>query len=367
MQHSILCVDDEPDNVDALERLLRKKYRVFKATSAAQGLDILKQESISLIISDQRMPAMTGVEFLAASMKSHPESMRILLTGYTDIDSVIGAINSGQVYRYVTKPWDPVDLANTVDKAIEKFELSHELREKNIALSKALEELRTLDDAKNHFMILINHELKTPLTAILSYLELLHDTRLDEEQKKFLKRINEGADRLKNLVNDVLELVSAQSGTMKVNMAPTSTKRLLEGLDQEFIEDANKKSQKFEYSLDDVKVLADQKVIHSVIKRILDNAVKFGESNSAIRIESQKLGAHKARISITNQGKGLSPQAIEKILQPFQLDEDIMHHSKGTGLGLSVSQALLKTHNSNLSIECPSGQFKISFDLSVQG
>jgi two-component system, sensor histidine kinase and response regulator len=173
MKHSILVVDDEVDNVDALERLFRRKYNVLKATSGKEALQVLSANKVSLIVTDQRMPNMTGVEFLAESMDSHPDSIRILLTGYTDIDSVISAINSGQIYRYVTKPWDPVDLANTVDKALERYELSAELKDKNAALEIALRELRSLDEAKSNFMILINHELKTPHTAMISFLDLL--------------------------------------------------------------------------------------------------------------------------------------------------------------------------------------------------
>src|SRR5699024_806867 len=109
MEHTILVVDDEADNVDALERLFRRKYNVLKATSGRQALELLADQKVSLIVTDQRMPNMTGVEFLAESMKSHPETIRILLTGYTDIESVISAVNSGQIYRYLTKPWDPVD------------------------------------------------------------------------------------------------------------------------------------------------------------------------------------------------------------------------------------------------------------------
>jgi two-component system sensor histidine kinase/response regulator len=173
-KHTILCVDDEKDNVDALERLFRKKYRVKKAISGEEALSLLGEEpTVSLIISDQRMPHMTGVEFLEKSIQHVPSAMRILLTGYTDIDSVIAAINTGQIYRYLTKPWDPVDLAKTVDTAIERYELQGELEIKNAQLTKALDELKTLDHAKSNFMLLINHELKTPLTVILSYLQML--------------------------------------------------------------------------------------------------------------------------------------------------------------------------------------------------
>ncbi len=361
MKHSILCVDDESDNVDALERLFRKKYRVLKATSGAEALALLKTEPVALIISDQRMPHMTGVEFLSKSMKTHPDAIRILLTGYTDIESVIDAINSGQIYRYVTKPWDSVDLANTVDKAIERYELSHELKEKNIALKAAYDELKTLDDSKNQFMILINHELKTPLTVISSYLELLQETALDEDQKKYLDRIGQSSARLQALIHDALELVTAETGLLKVAPKKMKTTKLLEGLDKEFLEGALKKQQNIVIESEDLSINADSKVLRSVLSRLLDNAVKFGEKESDIKIEAIPESDDRVRISVTNKGKAMNQESIRKILKPFALDEDIMHHSKGSGLGLSLSQALLKAHGSELQIECPKGLFKASF------
>ena len=118
----LLCLDDEPDNLDALERIFRKNYSVLKATTPEQAFSILDNyPALSVIISDQRMPLITGVEFLEKSITSHPDTIRILLTGYTDIESVIDAVNKGQIYRYLTKPWDPVDLIHTVDQAAEKF------------------------------------------------------------------------------------------------------------------------------------------------------------------------------------------------------------------------------------------------------
>ncbi|RYZ79323.1 MAG: response regulator, partial [Proteobacteria bacterium] len=217
-KHTILCVDDEIDNVDALERLFRKKYSVLKATSGGQALQVLDENpGVALIISDQRMPTMTGVEFLEKAQKSHPEALRILLTGYTDIESVISAVNQGQIYRYLSKPWDSVDLTNTVDQAIEKYDISKELKKKNIELAKALNELKTLDKAKSNFMILINHELKTPLTSILSFIGLLNESNLDDEQKLFVNRISRGADKLKSIIDDVLLIVRAETRLLKTN------------------------------------------------------------------------------------------------------------------------------------------------------
>lgn len=363
MKHTILVVDDEVDNVDALERLFRRKYHVLKATSGKDALKMLKDNRVALIVTDQRMPNMTGVEFLAESMDSHPDAIRILLTGFTDIDSVISAINSGQVYRYVTKPWDPVDLTNTVDKAIERYDLSAELKEKNAALELALRELKTLDESKSNFMILINHELKTPLTAMLSFLGLLQESKLDDEQKKFVLRISQNADRLHALINDSLELVSAETGTMPVKMTGINLKKLVAEVRKDFEGALEKKGMKLETSFDAADVKADSKALKSVLTRLLDNAVKFGVDKSTIEIGSREGDDGKVQVSLVNDGKSVSAETIAKILKPFSLDENIMHHTKGTGLGLSVVQAVLRRLGSQLEVQTPKGKFEATFAL----
>lgn len=363
MKHTVLVVDDEVDNVDALERLFRRKYKVLKATSGSEALGLLEENKVSLIVTDQRMPNMTGVEFLAESMESHPEAVRILLTGFTDIDSVIGAINSGQVYRYVTKPWDPVDLANTVDKAVERYELSAELKEKNAALQTALTELRSLDEAKSNFMILINHELKTPLTTMLSFLGLLGESKLSEEQTKYVARISQSADRLHALINDSLELVSAETGQMPVKLTGINLKKLVAELTKDFEGALEKKGMKIETALDASDVRADSKALRSVLSRLLDNAIKFGHENSTIEIGSREAAGDAVQVSLVNEGKAVKAETIAKILKPFSLDENIMHHTKGTGLGLSVVQAVLKRLGSQLELQTPKGKFEASFSL----
>ncbi len=365
MKHTILLVDDEIDNVEALERIFRKKFAVLKATSAAEGLALLKKNEVSLIISDQRMPKKTGVEFLQESMSICPDAIRILLTGHTDIDSVIDAINSGQVYRYITKPWDSIDLANTVDKALERYELSHELREKNIQLQKAFDELKTLDDSKNSFMILINHELKTPLTVIMSFLELLAETNLDNEQIKYIDRIKSGSQKLKRIIDDVLSFVSAETGLLKISKKKVSTQKLIGDLTQRFAEQAAVKKQKFVTPKKDYEIKADPQVVSAAVERLIDNAIKFGDADSSIEIELAMLDGDRIELAVTNEGQPLSEKTIAKILKPFTLDEDVMKHSQGLGLGLSLTQALLKRHSSQLQIECPKGHVRASFEVDL--
>ncbi|HIA55515.1 MAG TPA: response regulator [Candidatus Melainabacteria bacterium] len=123
MRHKILLVDDEEANVRLLKRVLSDEYDTVEALSGQDGLNLLKEHDISLIITDQRMPGMTGVQLLKESLAIRPDAMRILLTGYTDVQALIDAINSGHVYKYVPKPWDRDELRVTVRRAIETYEL----------------------------------------------------------------------------------------------------------------------------------------------------------------------------------------------------------------------------------------------------
>jgi signal transduction histidine kinase len=364
-QQTILIVDDENDNVEALERIFRLKYKVLKATSGQQALRVLDQhpEPVALIITDQRMPEMTGVEFLARTIESRPETVRILLTGYTDIESVISAVNSGQIYRYLTKPWDPVDLQATVDRAVERYLLGVELKEKNAALGKALTELQTLDQAKTQFMILINHELKTPLTSILSFADLLSETRLNEDQTLCVSRIKKSSNRLKNLIDDVLLIVGGETKTLKVRTQPFEASQILPALAPELAALMKQKNQSLKFSALEKRVVGDVTLLQQVVHRLIHNAAKFGKDQSEISLTSTLLSPHRVRWTIENKGGAISQSVIDKVLQPFFIDEDVMNHSTGMGLGLTICQTLLKLHQSQLHIENKPTGVSVSFDL----
>ena len=145
--HSILIIDDEADDLKALERTLTTVAQVHSAASGKEGLEILKKETVSLIICDQRMPEMTGIEFFKAIKDSHPHIIRIILTGYTDAQDLIEAINEVGLYRYITKPWDNQELKLVIQRALEHFEatthnkkLLEELKNVNEGLEKTVQE-----------------------------------------------------------------------------------------------------------------------------------------------------------------------------------------------------------------------------------
>jgi DNA-binding NtrC family response regulator len=124
MTYKIMIVDDEPANLRTLLRLFRQEYQVITAESGAEALTLLQQHDVALMISDQRMPQMTGIELMKKAVEVRPQMVKILLTGYTDIGALIESINSGLVYRYLTKPWNNDDLQLTVARALEHYEIT---------------------------------------------------------------------------------------------------------------------------------------------------------------------------------------------------------------------------------------------------
>jgi response regulator RpfG family c-di-GMP phosphodiesterase len=140
----ILYLDDEENNLQAFKATFRRDYKIFLAISAMEGEEILAKEDVDLIITDQRMPEKTGVEFLEKIIPTYPKPIRILLTGYTDIQAVIDAINKGQIYHYLTKPWEEDYLRTVIKNAFEVYSLRKENEQLTNALIKANEQLEFL-------------------------------------------------------------------------------------------------------------------------------------------------------------------------------------------------------------------------------
>ena len=118
----ILVVDDEPDMLRSLRSLLRQEFAVFTANSGPEAIGVLQEHPVHIIMTDQRMPQMTGVEFLARVKNKHPEAIRLIFTGYAELQAVIDAINQGNVFRYVTKPWDAEELLALLREAGEQYD-----------------------------------------------------------------------------------------------------------------------------------------------------------------------------------------------------------------------------------------------------
>ncbi len=141
---NILYVDDEENNLISFKAAFRMKYHVLIAHSGDDALKLLESKSVEIIITDQRMPNMTGIEFLEKILERYPEPMRILLTGYSDMNAVIDAVNKGKIYHYLAKPWIEEEINMTIKRAYEVYEDKQKIRQLNEKLAITNDQLEFL-------------------------------------------------------------------------------------------------------------------------------------------------------------------------------------------------------------------------------
>lgn len=346
-RHLLLIVDDEEAILKALERTLRDRYDLLFSNSAQKALDLLKKHgNVSLILCDQRMPAMTGVELLEKSKEIAPFAVRMLLTGYSDIEAVIDAVNRGQIYRYLTKPWENNALRLEIKRGIEYFELQRTIRDQN-------EKLKELDKAKNLFLMLISHELKTPLTTILAFTESYQKglAQTKEEQQLFIKRIEEGAKSLENLIEETLDLVAAQTGKLIPHKTQIRLDETIHSVIEDIHPEAIEKKIIFEAMIPPLKIKADPGLLHKNFKKILEYAVKAAHEEDKIWITAKENKKEGIEVQISFHGEVLNSEQKKKIFEPFLIVGDILNHKMGAGLGLPISKAIIETHGGEIDVE----------------
>lgn len=364
----ILVVDDEIDNLDLLKRTFRREYNVHTAISAQEALKLLERQEFAVIVSDQRMPEMTGVELLQKAREKYPYTIRILLTGYTDINALVDAINMGHVYRYVTKPWSREEIVMTVKRAVEHYEttkqnfsLLEELKIKNEALENSYKELKRLDELKTRFMVISSHELRTPASIISGNLELLMSGAMGEfqkDQKEIVENAYKGTTRLIDLIEDVLSVLRIDSHKLKLNISTFNLQDLVnEGADALKIF-VNERKQKVVNNIPAIYIEADSNRMYQVVINLLSNAMKYSQDGALIEFNGS-VENDAAHIICKDNGIGIPKAELEKIFEKFyQLGDADQHRTSkhkfmggGSGLGLTIVRGTMEEHNGKIWAE----------------
>ena len=194
---SVLYIDDEKNNLNIFKANFRYDYDIQLASSATEAFEILKNNKVQVIIADQQMPGMTGVEFFEAIIEIDKDPVRILLTAYADIEAAINSINKGQVYRYIKKPWDEVELKMAIENAYEIFNTRKKLFNKNRELQKTNEEL-------NRFVYSASHDLKAPLLSIKGLLDVARLEGSSKDPEKYFSMITTSVVQLEVFIENII-------------------------------------------------------------------------------------------------------------------------------------------------------------------
>ncbi|MEI6093167.1 MAG: response regulator, partial [bacterium] len=205
---SILIVDDEPSVLSALKRELRDTAPIYVAQDPEEAHLILRENTIGLVISDYKMPKKDGITFLSELTELNYEPVKILMTAFSDSDIAVNAINRAGIFYFLKKPWNSNELTLLVERALEAYNNKNEL-------GFCRQRLREIENIKNNISNLLTHELKTPLTTISGYTELLSKHIDDAQIKDVVLSLQNSVNKLEDFIDDTLYIAKIESGQVQ--------------------------------------------------------------------------------------------------------------------------------------------------------
>lgn len=379
---SILYVDDEESNLRIFKSSFRRHYTIFTAISGKEGLEILSTNAIQLVISDQKMPEMTGVEFLERVAENYPNTVRIILTAYSDTEDIMRAINKCGIFRYLVKPWNKDEMLLTIDKALETYylrtenrqlvealksanedleskvkERTSELMATNEDLKKAKEQAEAATKTKEQFLSTMSHEIRTPLNAIIGMTHLIKNEKLEGEMAENVEILEFSAQNLLALINSVLDISKMEAGKMAFEQAEFDLPILIQNTIDIFKARAEEKGIFLRSNIDKnipKSLIGDSTRLSQILNNLIGNAVKFTDEGTitiTVRLLHHKTERVELLFAVSDTGIGIASEKINTIFEDFsQAEEDTSRKYGGTGLGLAITKQLVELQGGTINV-----------------
>ncbi len=334
----VLYIDDEKHNLEAFKASYRRDFEIYTAISAKDGLKVLENVNIQIIIADQKMPDVTGAQFFKSIAATYPDPIRILLTGYTDLEGLTEAINYGDIYRYMTKPWDDREIQYTVRNAHEAYQAKIDLRNK-------IAELEKTNDELNRFIYSISHELRAPMVSIGGIVNLVKMENLFESTGDYWAMVETCTNKLDYYIQKTLQYYKNNKSVAE-NIEVNFNKLVPELIN---LYADNDKETNFKVNIDaEIPFIGDAFRIEVILGNLISNAIKYqkeNEKNKKVNI-TIKVSKQLAEITIQDNGIGILNEHLEKIFAQFFKSRT--YH--GSGLGLFIVKEALGKINGKISV-----------------
>lgn len=353
----ILYVDDERSNLIVFEATFEDDFRIHLANSAAEAIEMIDELPIPVVIADQRMPDMTGVEMFSLIRKKHPHIQRVILSGFAESESIISAINDGQVFQFVRKPWQRAELLAVIRRAME----AHDMALENTRLMERLlvsEQCALLGRATAD----IAHEMGSQLN-VLPLIELVEDDYSNQPDLMKMAEVARGSyDRLKTLVDEIKSIVRQEQTQVDLHLVSLAdvVRELLSCL--RFNRDFPSSLIVADLRCDPL-ILGNKLKLHQVLMNLINNArdAIANQPNGHIAIHLSEVG-DRVLLSVADNGTGIPKSIQERIWEPFFTTKG----KQGTGLGLDLVKRLVNAQHGTIQLITEPGQgsqFTLSFPL----
>ena len=373
---TVLYVDDEEQNLEGFKFLFGRDFNIFTSLNAKDAFTILENNEIKVLISDQRMPEITGLEFLKQVKVKYPDIICIILTAYADIEALIQAVNQGGIYRYMLKPWEKSDLFIAINNALEKYNYllvnklllediqikNKELKQYNAELKSTVEQLKIAkekaeesDRLKQSFLQNISHEIRTPMNGILGFADLLKSDNISKETRmSYLEIINKSGEQLMQIIEDVLDIAKIEAGQVDINKNIVNINQLLMDIYNFHLPQINNNGLAFElvnpYGNSHFFLNIDAVKLRQILDNLINNAKKFtrsGKIKLSILQESDQI-----LLTVEDSGIGIPPEEIVAVFEPFrQIESTLKDKFSGTGLGLSITKSYVEMMGGKIWVE----------------
>jgi len=331
----ILYLDDEIDNLTGFKASFRLDYQIFTAVNVPAAMDILNDHpDIKIIFCDQRMPGKTGVEFFEEIRTTFPAPIRILITAYTDIESVIGAINRGNIFRFIKKPWDPADVISAIEEANKFYHTNSILTIKNEELRKAYAEL-------DKFAYSVSHDIRGPLAGILGAINVAREIYDINEMKEMLFLMEKSLKKLDTYILSMHDYYSLQRGELR--LAEVDFNQIARELKDIYRVVSDTSDIGFVINVDQREPFRSDIVpLMLILNNLLSNAFKYQNKTTEDKRVELTMLVHRGQlhIEVKDTGIGILGNHINEI---FNLFYRASSQEAGSGFGLyNVKSALLK-------------------------
>ncbi|WP_250630496.1 hybrid sensor histidine kinase/response regulator [Rhodoflexus caldus] len=374
--YKILYLDDELNNLIIFRSQFQEEFEVYTAQTVQAALDILQQHEIELIITDQRMPGITGIEFLRSIHHIYPRITKIILTGFVDIEEVKIAINELGIAGYINKPWEELSLRLLMLKACESYRNAREIRLLTERLEQRVQErteelnrktrileiqnelLTEVNNEKNSIISFIAHDLKGPLNRIEGLITIMvNSTEITEEQQEYFRLIMECINDGKMLIRNLLDAKEMEENT-KEDFYPVDVHELIDKVFAAYEKQSTQKQIRMhlENNLESAVIHGNADYVMRIMENLISNAIKFSPIGKNVFIRLQDLDKHLA-IEVQDEGPGFTEHDIKNLYKSFKkLSAQPTAGESSTGLGLAVVKSLVTKMNGQIALYSEPGQ-----------